>query len=118
MLQILLYSHAIGLFKDYFWPLKQQTVWHVFRKTLKEDQQHCDCCGFIDELEVNSMSEYSAYPQEKEQQGYLVHLVDCPSLEEVKTAKYLGSYSSPQAAFKKAKGFFDPVAYCPKCLAG
>lgn len=63
------------------------------------------------------MSEYSAYPQEKEQEGYFVHLNSCPSLDEVTTSKYLGSYSTPQAALKKAANFFDPVAYCPKCLS-
>ena len=64
------------------------------------------------------MSEYSASQNEEKQEGYLVHLQSCPSLAEVENPKYLGSYSSQQAAYNKAVGLYDPVKYCPKCLAG
>jgi hypothetical protein len=62
------------------------------------------------------MAEFYVQRQAKDDKGHLVHDKDCSSIAKIEEFLYLGSYSTAEAAFNKAKGFYDPVRYCPNCL--
>lgn len=62
------------------------------------------------------MAEFYVNQTPSDQHGHLVHNKDCAILSNEEKTKYLGSFSTAQAAFNKAKGFYDPVTYCPDCL--
>ncbi|TVZ38803.1 hypothetical protein P886_3185 [Alteromonadaceae bacterium 2753L.S.0a.02] len=48
--------------------------------------------------------------------GHEIHKSNCAELPELTTLKYLGSFASGDAAYKKSRGYFDAVTYCPKCF--
>ncbi|WP_317931910.1 hypothetical protein [Halioxenophilus sp. WMMB6] len=60
---------------------------------------------------------FVAKEQTTEQEGHLVHDKDCSHIAPVEDFKYLGSFATKEAAFKKAAGYFYTVNYCPSCLA-
>ena len=63
------------------------------------------------------MAEFYVHRQPNGAIGHQVHDKDCTAISPVKEFMYLGSFSTAQAAFNKAKGYFDPVTYCPACLS-
>jgi len=63
------------------------------------------------------MAEFFVSKEETEQLGHVVHDKDCAQITPVENFKYLGSFASSDAAYKKAVGFFYQVSYCPQCLA-
>ena len=63
------------------------------------------------------MAEFFVAKTADGENGHLVHDKDCGAIAPVDAFKYLGSFASQEAAYKKAKGFFYAVSYCPSCLA-
>lgn len=63
------------------------------------------------------MAEFYVHREPQPDTSHLVHDKDCGEVITTGKFMYLGSYSTAEAAFKKATGLYDPVDYCPNCLA-
>ncbi|MCE2029647.1 hypothetical protein [Sessilibacter corallicola] len=66
------------------------------------------------------MSEYYINKETDESNARQIHRDDCSLLPKTPAynegLKYLGSYGSKDAAYAKARGYFESVAFCPSCL--
>ncbi len=66
------------------------------------------------------MSEYYLVKNPDQEQNRIVHRDDCKELSATpafdNSLKYLGSFGNKEAAFSKARGYYDGIILCPNCL--
>ena len=48
---------------------------------------------------------------------FQVHLLGCSEVTNAATTRYIGSFSTPVAAYNIAAGLKNSPEYCPTCLA-
>ena len=62
------------------------------------------------------MAEYFVTNQSKVDSTHEIHNKNCNKLPAKDSLRYLGSYGSKEAAYKKAKGVYHIVEYCGSCI--
>lgn len=62
------------------------------------------------------MAEFVLEKTGAESVQYAVHEQHCAQLKGKEALRYLGSYANAEAAYNKAVGWHNGVAYCAECL--
>lgn len=62
------------------------------------------------------MAEFLLEKNDTDPATFKVHNIQCSSVADTQSQRYLGSYANALAAFNKAVGLYSGVDYCPACI--